>query len=50
MLCLGLMFSLAVDRLQGESLISYFKKPQAVVALLFGLCAMVGSINVLAAH
>jgi hypothetical protein len=36
------MLLLAVDRRQGESLISYLKKPQAAVALLFGLCAMVG--------
>jgi len=42
LVCLGLMFLLAVDRRQGESLISYLKKSQAVVALLFGLCAIVG--------
>ena len=42
LVCLGVMFLLLVDRQRGESLISYFKKPQAVVALLFGVCAMAG--------
>jgi hypothetical protein len=53
LLCLGLMFSLGVDRGQGESLTSYFKNPRAIVATLFGVCAMVGvlrNIYILGAH
>jgi hypothetical protein len=53
LLCLGLMFSVGVDRGQGESLASYYRNPRAIVAALFGVCAMVGifrNIYILAAH
>lgn len=53
LVCLGLTLLFAVDRRQGESLTSYFKEPQVVVAVVFGACAMVGflrGIFILAAH
>jgi hypothetical protein len=53
LLCLGLMLLVGVDRRQGESLTSYYKTPRAVVASLFGVCAMVGilhNIYILAVH
>ena len=52
-LCLGLMFLLSVDRRQGDSLRSYFRNPRAIVATLFGVCAVVGlvyNVYILSAH
>jgi hypothetical protein len=38
----ALTFSLLVDRQRGENQNSHFKKPQAIVALLFDVCAVAG--------
>ena len=42
LVCLGLMFLLAVDRKQGESLRSYLQNPRAILSLLLATCAILG--------
>ncbi len=50
LVCLGLMFSLAVDKRQGESLTSYLRNPRVIVTTLFGMCALVEDLYNLAAR